>query len=353
MVLLHIASVEAATVGGVNIAVPKMVNAQKEFATVGILNLTGEPVDSVPTFSPNDIWNKTLPAPFNKPDFVIFHEVYRPAFLSFARFFSEKGVPYIVIPHGCLTKTAQRKKLIKKWAANLLLFRKFVKNARAIQYLSRREQEQSAFSYPSVVLPNGIELPDQTKTSSASESVKFLYVGRLEWRIKGFDLLLGAIRLQKDLMRQNRATLIVYGPKNDPTRKKLQRMIDRYHISDLVIFRGEVWGEAKKNAFLDADYFIQTSRSEGMPMGLLEALAYGLPVIVSKGTGFADTVTKKRCGIGCKTAKKDIALAIGKVIAEQADYLLFSKNARALIEENFEEKAVARKTVIAYQTLLR
>ncbi len=353
MVLLHIASIETATVGGVNIAVPKMVKAQKEFATVGILNLTGETVDSVPTFLLTDIFNETLPAPFDRPDLVIFHEVYRPAFLKLARFYLAKGTPYIVIPHGCLTKTAQRKKFVKKWTANLLLFRKFIKNARSIQYLSHREQEQSAFSYPSLVLPNGVTLPAEEKTASLSDSVKLLYIGRLEWRIKGFDLLFGAVSLQKDLMRKTNATLTVYGPKDDPSRRKLQKLIDRYHISDLVNLQGEVWGEEKKKAFLCADYFIQTSRSEGMPMGLLEALSYGLPVIASEGTGFAVTVNQKRCGIGCKTTKKDIALAIRKAIEEKVDYPLFSQNARALIQENFEEKAVARKTVTAYQALLR
>ena len=64
MVLLHIAHVETTVVGGVNIAVPKMVNAQKEFATVGIINLTGEAIDSAPTFCFEDFLQKKIPAPF-------------------------------------------------------------------------------------------------------------------------------------------------------------------------------------------------------------------------------------------------------------------------------------------------
>ncbi len=352
MVLLHIAHVETAVVGGVNIAVPKTIRAQQEFATVGLLNLTGEPLDSIPTFSVHDFWEQKLPQQFLKPDFVIFHEVYRPPFLKLARYFKQQGIPYGVVPHGCLTKTAQQKKFLKKWIANLLLFHDFLKNARIIQYLSHREQALSAFSYPSLVLPNGINLPDKTKDSPLSEAVKLLYIGRLEWHIKGFDLLLGAINLKKDLLRETNTTLTIYGPKGDSSRQKLQQLIDAYRISDLVILRGEIWGEAKKNAFLGADYFIQTSRSEGMPMGLLEAMAHGLPVIVTEGTGFSDMVTQKKCGIGCKTTQKDIAVAIEQAILQTNDYPQLSNNAKMLIEEYFEEKTVAKKTVTTYGNLL-
>lgn len=352
MVLLHIAHIETAVVGGVNIAVPKMANSQREFADVGILNLTGEPVDSVPTFCLEEFWNKKITDLFQKPDLVIFHEVYRPPFLKLASFFKKENIPYIVVPHGCMTKTAQQKKCLKKWTANLLLFRTFLKNALSIQYLSHREQEQSAFPYPSLVLPNGITLPQQFKSTPLSKNIKFIYIGRLELAIKGFDLLLSAINLSKDLMRTTNTTLTIHGPNEDPSREELKKLIESYQISDLVSLEGEVWGEEKEKAFLSSDYFIQTSRSEGMPMGLLEALAHGLPVIVTDGTGFSDIVSEKQCGFGCKTTKEDIALAMKQAIINRDGYQTLSENARRLIEDNFEEKKVAEQTVMTYRNLL-
>ena len=352
MVLLHIAHIETAIAGGVNIAVPKIVNAQKEFATVGIVNLTGESIESIPTFSVADCLELKLTPPFNKPDLVIFHEVYRPAFLKIAGFLFEKKIPYIVIPHGCLTKTAQRKKALKKWTANLLLFKNFLKKARSIQYLSQREQEQSVCSYSWLISPNGITLPDPKNERTTNAETKLLYIGRLEWKIKGFDLMLGAVSDQKELMRKNNAILTIYGPCDDPSREKLKKMIASHGISDLVNLQGEVWGEDKKQAFLNSDYFIQTSRSEGMPMGLLEAMSHGLPVIVTEGTGFAEIVTKNNCGFGCKTNKEEIAFAIEKAILKKDGYQALCQNARTLIETNYEEKAVAKNAVDAYLALL-
>lgn len=353
MVLLHIAHIETAIVGGVNIAVPKMVNSQKEFAHVGIVNLTEEPIDSVPTFCLKDFWDKKIPEPFQKPDLVVFHEVYRPPFLKLASFFRKEKIPYIVISHGCLTKTAQQKKFFKKRIANLLLFQKFLKNAVSIQYLSRREQEQSTFSYPSLVLPNGITLPHQFRTTPLSESIKLLYIGRLEIDIKGLDLLLDAINLQQEKMRATNTTLIIHGPNKDPSREELKHLIETYQISDLVSLEGEVWGKEKEKVLLCSDYFIQTSRSEGMPMGLLEAMAHGLPVIVTEGTGFAESVTEHQCGFGCKTAKEDIALAIEQAIINRDGYQTLSRHARKLIQDNFEENKVAEQSVMTYRNLIR
>jgi len=164
--------------------------------------------------------------------------------------------------------------------------------------------------------------------------------------------MLGAISLQKEFMRKKSATLTIHGPNEDPSREELKKLIENYQISDLVSLEGEVWGEEKKKAFLSADYFIQTSRSEGMPMGLLEAMAHGLPAIVTEGTGFSDIVSEKQCGFGCKTSKEDIALAIKEAIEAKESYQTHSQNARTLVKENYEEKKVAKETLSAYRTLL-
>ena len=190
------------------------------------------------------------------------------------------------------------------------------------------------------------------KEVSQGEGTKLLYIGRLEWHIKGFDLLLGAIAELKDFLTQTNTTLTIHGPKEDPSRKELQKLIDRYEIGKLVKLKGEVWGNEKQNTFLSAHYFIQTSRSEGMPMGLLEAMAHGLPVIVTEGTGFSQIVNENHCGFGCKTDSREIALAIKQAILQTEDYALLSQNARALIQEHYEEQKVAEQTVTAYQALL-
>ena len=353
MVILHIASIQPRILGGVNIAVPQMVLAQKSLATVGLVNLAGESLPGIPTFPASDMYEKKLPAPFQKPDIVVFHEVYRPAFLTLARFYKKEGIPYIVIPHGCLTQTAQQQKFLKKRVANLLLFQPFLKGARAIQYLSEREQRQSKFSYPSFVAENGIHLPDSKKEPVAAQSIRLIYISRLDWHIKGLDLLLQAIAENHQWFLKNNITLSLYGPNQEDEHSIIEHFLAKHHLSDCVTLHREVTGTDKENTLLLADYFIQTSRSEGMPMGLIEALSYGLPVIVTEGTGFARTVSEANCGYGCETAAGEIFSAIVTAAENHFQYPTLSQNARKLIETTLEQKLITQKTVSHYETLLQ
>ena len=353
MVILHIANIETAQLGGVNIAVPNMAEAQLSFAKVGLVNLTGEALDKVPTFFVSDVYENRLPAPFDRPDLVVFHEVYRPSFLKLSRFFIKKRIPYVVIPHGCLTKTAQRQKALKKAVANLLLFRPFLKKACAIQYLSEREKSQSHISCPSFVMGNGVILPQKKKENLPSSPIRLVYIGRLDWKIKGLDLLLTAISRNHTWFQENQVTLSLYGPDQNGEHSFLRQWIETNGIADCVTLHREVQNIKKENALLVADYFIQTSRSEGMPMGLLEALSYGLPIIVTEGTGFARLAIEKNCGFGCSTTSDAIFTAIKEAVIHISEYATLSQNARKLITEQLEAQSVMKQTVSYYETLYK
>ena len=61
----------------------------------------------------------------------------------------------------------------------------------------------------------------------------------------------------------------------------------------------EIAGKAKEELLLNTDLFIMTSRLEGHPMGLIEALAYGVPCLVSRGTNMYDEVLSSNAGWVC------------------------------------------------------
>ena len=74
MVIIHIANIDPDVIGGVCIAVPKMVRAQSKYADIGLINTSGKAVDGVRELhfgEKPDI--AALPEPFNKPDIIIFH----------------------------------------------------------------------------------------------------------------------------------------------------------------------------------------------------------------------------------------------------------------------------------------
>ena len=350
MVVLHIASLSADPFSGVSVVVPQHVAAQGRYADTALINITNEPVGGVrqlPFEKPFD--PARLPAPYDRPDAVVFHEVYRPAYLRMGALLRKKGIPYIVVPHGELQKEAQQKKRLKKMAANLLLFGRFVSGACAVQCLSEWEKAETAFGRVKFVGTNGVTIPPLRKESFRPDGLRFLYIGRLEERVKGLDLMIDAVRREGALLRERHCTLSIYGPDYQGRYARVEELIRQAGVEDIVRLDHELTGAAKERELLDADVFIQTSRSEGMPLGILEAMSYGLPVLITEGTSLASLVAHSGAGWTAATEPAAIAGALRAAVV-QADTLgERSVCARRLAESRFDWPAVAGAALEKYR----
>ena len=354
MTVLHVASIHNDPFSGVCVAVPQHVMAQKMLQNVGFINVNNEPIDSISCQLPYGKGNflEYLPAPFCKPDLVIFHEVYIPQYLRMSKILRDTGIPYIVVPHGSLTKEAQSKKWLKKKVGNVLLFNKFVLNAIAIQCLSDSEIARTKAPIRKFIGTNGIQLPRIVKEKFSSRGVRFVFIGRLDPYIKGLDLLLQAIAENKNFLLENSCCVEIYGPDQNASKVELQRMIHEQSIDGLVILNPAVTNSAKEDVFLNSDVFIQTSRTEGMPMGILEALSYGLPCLVTEGTTLGTAILKSDAGWSCAVTAKAIAETMRNAVMEKGTYLNKSINARTLIHNEFMWEAVTKKTIEMYKQLI-
>ena len=337
MVILHINEQTDDACSGVNVAVPHHVRAQSDFAETALWN-TGTPVSvegvkRVFTAASID----ELPAPFNSPDAAVFHNLYIPRYLSIAKQLRERGIPYFIVPHGALKKSAQQKSRFKKMAANLLLFKRFVNGAAGVQCLTEKEKAESVMGKRIFVAPNGVNPPAQTKTAFHTDCTRFVYVGRILPSIKGLDLMINAFVKQKALMTDNRCTLDIYGPCEDRGVSYLDEMngtIQSGGVEGMVTLHPAVLGEEKARVLLDADVFMQTSRTEGMPLGVLEALSYGLPCLLTEGTTFAQTVASRGAGWNAGSDVDAIAAALRQSVADRSRFPLFSANAVAVSREH-------------------
>ena len=124
------------------------------------------------------------------------------------------------------------------------------------------------------------------------------------------------------------------------------------NIEDLVEINNAIIGKEKEERILECDYFIQTSRFEGMPMGILEALSYGLPCIVTEGTTLADFVKTTDSGWVCETNSQSIASAICRAIGERRLLSEKSKNAIESVKKQFSWEVVSSSTIEKYKSLI-
>jgi len=176
-----------------------------------------------------------------------------------------------------------------------------------------REVLASSFPDPGGVktaaIINAIELPagDFTalqagKTKARKELIKrydldpeglvVINVGRLSSQ-KNFPLYLQLIQRDMSMDPDSRANYLIVG--NGELQADLEAIAEKLGIRHRVVFTGFV--SDMDSVYLGADLLIQTSTWEGTPMCLLEARAYGLPVIAPAVGGNIDVVTSGKDGL--------------------------------------------------------
>ena len=355
MVILHIACIDNSKTSGVCIAVLQHVKAQGRIAETALINVNGVAIPEVrsqlPFSKPFDV--RTLPKPFDRPDLVVFQECYRPVYLSVAENLRKNGIPYIILPHGELGKDAQQKKHLKKVAANLLFFNRFTRKSLAIQCLSERELEGTFFGKRRFIGTNGVDMPNVQKESFSRDGVKMVFIGRLDAYHKGLDLLLEAVRLSKPALKESGCRVEIYGPDHAGRYENVERLIGENDVQDIVSLNHEILGEDKIKKLLESDIFIQTSRFEGMPLGILEAMSYALPCLVTEGTSLGGVVSEAKAGWVAKTTAQDIAACLVRAVHDRDRWMEFGKNGRTAVQDRFSWDVIAEETVNQYKALLK
>ena len=121
--------------------------------------------------------------------------------------------------------------------------------------------------------------------------VRLLFLGKIDKRKGIFDVL-ESVKKNKELF-ENKIKIIVGG---NGEVDMLKRIILEGHLSNIVEYVGWVTGEKKTRLFLESDIMLLPSYNEGLPISLLEALSYKMPLISTHVGGISEILEHKKNG---------------------------------------------------------
>jgi phosphatidylinositol alpha-1,6-mannosyltransferase len=269
---------------------------------------------------------------------IAFHGV--PAGAVAWRLSRKGGFPFIVILEGAdIPGFETRYKSIYPLLKPLL--RRIWTAAARVTAISKEHLALAHAFMPEMEIPminNGVDAkafhpPEQARDTA---EIHFTCVGRLIER-KGQHFLIEAFsRLVPPEGKQLKLSLVGTGDA-EPHLRELAKQFD---VVDRVDFRGTVALEDMPAAYREANIFVLPSMSEGMSLGLLEAMASGLPVIVTDAGGTAELV--KGNGSIIQWADIDgLQVAMQDMLADEAGRVEMARRSRSIAEQ-FSWEAVSR-----------
>lgn len=190
-------------------------------------------------------------------------------------------IPLVISPRGTLSDWAFHHGSSMKRLFWPLVQRPALATVSCFHATSEAEYEavrRRGFRTPVAVIPNGIDIPTMIPKQPGSYRT-LLFLGRLH-PSKGLELLLPAWRAVQHRFPEWR--LAIAGPDQDGYLMKMHKLADELGVKR-VEFVGALRGLDKWAAYQAADLFVLPSYTENFAMTVAEALAAGVPAIVSKG----------------------------------------------------------------------
>src|ERR1035437_3462857 len=276
---------------------------------------------------------------------------------------AKRHVPYVLQPHGILNRWGMevRRPLLKRLVYQLFV-RQLLEKAAAIHYTSTQEKaeaENLGFqSRGSAVIPNPVETevdPDRFRGRFRSLHPEFadkglvLFLSRLDEK-KGLDLLVPAFA--KVVAARPETILVIAGSGSPAFEASVRNLVREFGIVDHVYWAGFLSSDFKAAAFCDADVFVLPSYSENFGVAPVEAMAFGIPVVVSDQVGICGDILEAGAGEVVHCDAGEIAAAVRRLMSAPLLRAEMGTRGTALARGRFSRQAVIQQVVRLYRSIL-
>lgn len=295
-------------------------------------------------------------------DLVHIHAVFNHACIAAARACRRHDVPYLVRPLGTLDPWSMKQKSLRKrvfWKAGV---KTMLSAAAAIHYTAKAEQsatEQSLGLDHGSVVPLGIDLPTGKLASRKALARKLPSLGERPYVLvlsrllptKGIDVLLGAflsLVKQRDMAQWS---LVLAGEGPEDYIGSLKHAVAAADAAEQVLFSGWLEGEDKDAALSNASLLALPSYHENFGLCVMEALAFGVPVLVSPHVSLAADIEAAGAGWVAEIEKAALQTTLEAALSSDEERGRRGVEGRALAAR-FDWSVVGAKLTDLYSSIL-
>lgn len=270
-------------------------------------------------------------------------------------------VPYTVRAMGQLTPWALTQSKLKKQIYAFLIERRNLNHAAAIHCTSDVEAEdvrRFGIRVPTLVLPLGVkqpvELPEARQKlrqlyGVPSKTPIVLFLGRLHPK-KRPDLLLKTLG---QLAAQNYDFhFILAGSGNPGYKNDLTRLVSSMGLVSRTSFSGFVAKGDKDLLLQGSDIFVLPSLSENFGIAVAEAMAAGLPVVVTSDVQIASEISTARAGLVAEGEVGALRDVIAKLLRDPELRRELGSNGKQLAKQRYSWDLIAQNLATAYTALV-
>lgn len=286
------------------------------------------------------------------------HSVFYPVNYSISRLCDKYFIPYIFTPHDSYSFNSLETKKLAKRVYLRLFERKVIRGAHLVQALTERGKAdiaQFCQKEKLTLVPHFIPSPNRSALS-LSDRKGLVYVGRLDIYQKGLDLLLITLGIVK---RCNTAGSPVHlnllGPGSIQDIKRLRRTLIENGLreNEDVMLCGFVDESQKRAILTSAKFYVQLSRFEGFGLSIVEAMAEGVPVIISKEVPIADVVSDYGGGYVVADTTQAAEKIIDAMALNKRRYEQMVKATKLAFQQRFSVRAGSTRVLEMYRRIIR
>jgi glycosyltransferase involved in cell wall biosynthesis len=272
------------------------------------------------------------------------------------KYAKRNAISYVISPRGMLEPWALEQSRFKKLLAMFIYQYSDLKKAACLHATSKKESSnyrKLGLTNPVAIIPNGIDLSqiNPIKIPTNGYKNKLLFLSRIH-NGKGLENLLLAWKNIPEYLKSS-WTLEVVGDGEESYVQSLINQIENLNIKDQVKFIGPLYNEEKINAFQSSDIFVLPTYSENFGMAIAEAMAFGLPVITTKGAPWEELETH-HAGWWIEIGVEPLTQALIEAMSTHPSKLIeMGKNGRKLIEDKYSIESVAKQMTELYEWILQ